>query len=529
MRCVACVAAVVVVAMMAGLVKAYPVSGPLSLDQVAEKADIVVKVKAIESKEVKDEWFRDYSRQGFGVFETTFQKISVIQGEVQEEKIRFRHYDETPQDSRRGMPQWYHFETGKSYLVFAAKGDVDGTFRQLWQDHTTIADQGAFRCADDKATAKEASVKEVVWKELTGLLGSEKVEDVCYGIMRIVQMSRWTNDFKEVDAMAAILPLMASKDREVALAVISWVGGESPVMLEVGSPQWLGAKGKNPFCRRGIRAWEKMTNELATQHMAKLMAASESEDGVVRAAAIRAMLLGKGGPGAERLRKWTVDQSAAVRAAAACLWAEMESKESTDMLAVLAGDGDANVRMAGAYAIGYGQREELVPMLEQLLADKDEEVRRGTVLAILSLEPKVTKEVMERHTKEARYELVFRVALGAADPSGRREDLGRLLANPPKGEWYYISPPPLYTAWDILMDEVSKADMEEVKAGKWDVCLDGLDSPSQYAGFGPYQRLYEFYWKAGMFDRAKAFRDKAMERMKGRDIDRIFKEIDGRE
>ena len=95
--------------------------------------------------------------------QTQFKVVSVLKGKSPGTTLTFRHYDENPRPQGPAyQPQCYHFEPGKTYVVFAKKGEVAGIYRQLWTAHTIKEDQGVFLCADDKPVTA-GTVKEVVW------------------------------------------------------------------------------------------------------------------------------------------------------------------------------------------------------------------------------------------------------------------------------------------------------------------------------------------------------------------------------
>jgi hypothetical protein len=129
-----------------GVALGYLVGLPLSLEKLESEADLVFKGTAISSELAQDEWFKPYA--GFVAKETEFRIISVLKGEVPVAKLRFRHYDEDklPQ-GRMFQPQYYHFEAGRTYLVFAKRSESAGFFRQFQANHRGKEDQRARYCA----------------------------------------------------------------------------------------------------------------------------------------------------------------------------------------------------------------------------------------------------------------------------------------------------------------------------------------------------------------------------------------------
>jgi hypothetical protein len=136
----------------------YLVGPPLSLDKLAAEADLIFKGTAVSGSPVQDEWFKPCA--GFVSQETQFKVISVLKGDAPGAALRFRHYDESkiPQ-GRVFQPQYYHFEAGRTYLVFAKRSETAGVFRQARANHTGKEDQGVLLCPDDQPITAE-SVKE---------------------------------------------------------------------------------------------------------------------------------------------------------------------------------------------------------------------------------------------------------------------------------------------------------------------------------------------------------------------------------
>jgi len=120
----------------ADMARGYLVGPALSLDKLTEEADIIFKGRAVSGGPVQDEWFKPYN--GFIACQTEFKVVSVSKGEARSDKVMFRHYDQSPDP--RGywfQPQYYHFEAGSTYIVFAKRSGPDGVVRQLWMNHNS--------------------------------------------------------------------------------------------------------------------------------------------------------------------------------------------------------------------------------------------------------------------------------------------------------------------------------------------------------------------------------------------------------
>ena len=127
----------------------YAVGPPLSLEKLTAEADLVFKGTVLSAEPVQDEWFKPCP--GFAARETAFKVISVIKGEAPGATLRFRHYDQDPRtQGYMFQPQYYHFEKGRSYIVFAKRSGTAGVFRQIQANHTGKEDQGALLCPGDQ-------------------------------------------------------------------------------------------------------------------------------------------------------------------------------------------------------------------------------------------------------------------------------------------------------------------------------------------------------------------------------------------
>src|SRR5688572_32326890 len=97
----------------------YMVAPAVPMEALVKEADVVLKGTALSSAKVQDDSFKAYPH--WAVFSTRLKVISVLKGELAEGEVEFRHYDADP-DSKVGYmfsPQTYHFEQGRSYVVFA--------------------------------------------------------------------------------------------------------------------------------------------------------------------------------------------------------------------------------------------------------------------------------------------------------------------------------------------------------------------------------------------------------------------------
>lgn len=528
--------------------KAYPVGFALSLDKLAEQSDFIAKVQAVDSEEAKDEAFTDYTNQGFAVFATKLKVISVLKGDASLATITFHHYDDKPNGflGRFFSPQVYHFTPGQCYLIFAKKSDDPKVFRTFALNQTTQEDQGLVRAIDAAPLAKHSTVKDAIWHELTALAASKDPADVVYAINHLDSFSNQTDarndrksDFPRKDALAAISPLFADPNPTVASAALNVIGRGSPYAS--GDPRsWLATVGKGQSLKRGMGTYPAdYFNSSAFECRAQLLAVANSvrarahfSNAETRAQAIRALGRSRKDEAdadlLEPLRAWTGDDEPAVRAAAAMLWCDFPSREATVRIHVLASDKSPIVRAAAAYAIGCLQLTDFLPQLDQLLDDEDAAVARAAAIGLISFDPKRAAAVLKGRLSDERYFVPFANALAESDPAAYRDELVRVISSPPNPAENLTSQMPEYTAWEILMGYISGCNVADIRSGKLDKYVDALESPPNI-GSGPYQTLYRFYSEHQLRDRMESFRQKAIKKNLGYDIDLYFKQIDGRQ
>jgi hypothetical protein len=521
--------------------KAYPVGPALPLDKLAEQSDFIAKVQAVASEETKDETFTDYTNQGFAVFATKLKVISVLKGDASLAEISFHHYDDKPNGmGRMFSPQVYHFTPGQCYLLFAKKSDDPKMFRTFALFHTMQEDQGLIRAAD-AAPLGNRSVKEAIWHELTSLTASKDPADVIYAIKHLDRLSSQPafvqpgskEEYPRKAFLAAISPLLANDDPAIAAAALGAIGGSGPYWSD--DPRWwLASVGKGKLLSRGLSTFPTdYFNSSAHECREQLLnVASSKAAPQTRSQAIRALGRSRKNEAdtelLEPLRAWTGDDEPAVRAAAVMLWSDFPSREATVRIHVLASDKSPIVRAAAAYAIGCLQLTDFLPQLDQLLDDEDAAVARAAAISLISFDPKRATAVLKGRLSDERYFVPFANALAEGDPAAYRDELVRVISSQPNPAENLTSQMPEYTAWEIMMGYISGCNVADIRSGKLDKYVDALESPPNI-GSGPYQTLYRFYNEHQLRDRMESFRQKAIKKNLGYDIDVYFKQIDGRQ
>jgi len=510
--------------------RGYPVGPPASLEKLTAEADIVFKGTAISSEPVQDKWFQPYA--DFVAKETQFKVVSVIKGNSPGDKLLFRHYDEDPQPrGRMFQPQYYHFEPGRTCVVFAKKGDPAGIFRQLWAYHTDKEDQGVLLCGDDKPITGK-TVKEVLWNELTTMLASKDANDVVYAIGQIDRMSGvqgrfdCLSDFDRKDVLAAVRGLMANRKSKVAQAVIGLVGTHNPYMSDERTLFWLATVGS--AAAPGIGKMDPKTRnvggELYRQDLVALADGKAPDE--TRAMAIRALGLVREPSLQEPIERWLLDPIPAVRASATLLLADFPGPETCRHLTVLAGDAVPEVRECVARAAGFAQQAEMAEVLAKLLVDKEFNVRQAAAMSLLSFSPKneAIAAIFRANLGNEEFNPLFLIALAREKPAGYLDALAKAVEEKPEPRNFWGGQIPAFTAWEILFRYLQAQPGDDVRSGKFDRCLDAMEKVGNYSSSEP-RDIYAFYLQRGMTERAKKFRQEA-KKAASYDLDYFFKQVD---
>jgi len=515
----------------AGMAHGYPVGPAASLEMLTLEADIIFKGTAVSSGPAQDDWFKPY--HGFVIRETQFKVISIIKGKKLGDKLMFRHYDGDPQQpyGRMFEPQHYHFEPGRTYVVFAAKGGPAGIFRQLWMYHKTKADQGVLLCVGDKPVNGK-TVEEVLWSELVAMLASARADDIVYAIGQLDQMSadqgRWdgVSDFDRKDVLAAVQRLLASREPKIAQAAITLVGSHNPYMSDERTLHWLAAVGsaKAP----GIGAMDpKMKNlggELYWKNLVTLADGKAPDE--TRAMAIRALGLAREPSLKKPIERWLADSSPAIRASVVLLLADFPGPEACRHLTALAGDGAPEVRRCVAHAIGFGQQAKLADVLAKLLADKEFKARQAAAMSLLSFSPKdeAIAAIFRANLENEEFKPLFLVALAREKPAEYLDALATAVEKKTEPREFWGGQIPAFTAWEILFRYLQAQSAEDLRSGKYDRYLDAMEKVGNYSSSEP-RDIYAFYLQRGMTERAGKFRQEAKKAV-SYDLDYFFKQVD---
>lgn len=526
-RCTMLLAAML---MWANVARGYPVAPPLNLEKLAADADIIFKGTVVASRPVQDEWFKPC--RGFVPRETQFNVISVLQGESPGKTFHFRHYDEssTPQ-GRMYQPQYYHFETNSTYIVFAKQGGDVGVYRQLWKNHRGRDDQGVLLCSNDQPLTA-MPVKQSIWNELTAMLSSSNVRNVTYAIRQLDQMSggrgefEGTEDFDRTKVLAVVRGLMSNADSKIAQAAITVVGSHNPYLSDQLAKFWLATVGSaevpglsttdpNRKNTGGDLYWQDLVTIADGNASAETRSRAILALGLVREPALR-----------DAINRWLADAEATVRSSATVLLADFPGMDTTQQLTVLAKDPAPMVRAGVARAIGFTQQRSLVEVLGALLADEDSKVRRAASESLLSFSPKdqTVAGVLQANLGKAEFEPLFLNALARENPEPYLDALSRVVKEKTRPKNWGGGETPAFTAWKILFRYIQTQPTEVLNSGKVERYLDAMEKVGSYSSSNP-RDIYAFYILRGMTDRAKKFREMA-NKASTYDLDYYFKQVD---
>ena len=508
----------------------HPVGRPLNVEILTAEADIVFKGTVVSSELVQDVWFKPLP--DFGVHETTFAVISVIKGDAPGATLRFRHYDEDPES--RGhffLPQYYHFQSNRTYVVFAKGTEAVAGYRQLRADHTGKADQGVLLCLDNKPVLAK-TVREALWDELMHMLKDTDVSNVTYAISQLDQMSDGpgrfdgTQDFDRTNVLTLVRDKMTDSDSRIAQAAITVVGSRNPYMSNertvfwlatVGSAKMTGFAEMDPKMRNtgGERYWKELASIADSDSQAETRAMAVRALGLVREPALR-----------EAIDGWLVDKAPAVRAAATVLITDFPGTNANQKITVMANDPESKVRECAARAIGYSQQKEMVVVLGRLLADQDREVRRVASICLLSFSPKIeaVAGVLHANLSNKEFEPLFLNALARENSEPYLDALARVVQemnDPVNWRGRRLS---ALTTWKILFTYLQRQSTEVLNSGSVDRYLDAIEKYGSSSSSEP-RDVYAFYILRGMNERAKRFRERA-NRVATYDLDYYFKQVD---
>ena len=491
-------AAVMIVALSATRASGYAVGPAVALAQLAKTADLVCKATVVADRPTTDAWFEPLP--GFEVRDTELRVVSVVKGAKGVKLVHFHHYAPTSGPAMYA-PQSYRFTTGRSYLVFAAKG-TGGVYRQVSKSHTAKEDQGVMLAADARPH-RGKTITEVVWAELQALLASTTSDDVVTAIAQLDEMSGGRDtklaDFERPVALAAIRPLITSKDTAIATAAITVFGADSPYFVDADAAYWLAGIGKGTIPGLGPRTpTPHPTADVAVKEL--IAVADSSPSAELRGLAIRALGRSRAIPAAT-IETWSRDRDPAIRRAAVLVSAELADHT---VIAATKADTAEVVRQAVALAIGFSGDSALLPLLDPLLKDAAPTVRMAAAMSLLAFSVANAAPVMKANLT-SEFRPLFVNALAHYNPQPYLAMLAEVIEKRLQPTTWWGGTIPAGDSWKLLFDYVKARPAAELTAGTLDASLDALEKMQWFSSSEP-RDLYALYLRRGLPARAKRFR-----------------------
>ena len=520
----------------AGFVRGYLVGPAVPLDDLAGQADLIFQGTVVSSKTVDDPAFP--ATPGFSVQETDFQPAWPIKGgRSLHGEIKFRHYAIAPASG--GMmyaPQHYEFEPGKAYLVFARQppGSPPDVCRQIWMSSTGMDDEGVLLCFR-AAPFGHGPMKDLFWRDLTGLLKSSDPKDVIYAVRHLDLFSGGNGSldrfgtlsvFQRLDVLVTIHELIDHPDPAVAQATLLVVGSHNPYMTRERAQFWLATVGSANT--PGFAKMDPgMVNEGGLIYWREIAAVVDGKaDEATRALAVTALGLVREPSLQGSVARWLADPGARVRSAAVLLLADYPALASPDRFVSLAGDADLEIRISTAFAIGFGQLVDDAGVLTRLMADPEAKVRQAASMSLLSFSPQDERiaKIFRDNLTNKEFGPLFLVALAQENPGENLDLLTQEVekktdpANWPGGQI------PAYTASHLLYNYLETQPVADLKAGKFDRALNALEIWQPNYSVDP-QFVYALELRCGLTERARKFRV-AVDKTSPYDLETFFKRAD---
>ncbi len=504
---------------------AYPVGVALGLSELVEQADLICKVVVVDSEPAEESPYRE--SPGFKALATRLQLIEAYKGVLTAKEVTFLHL--APSKDGMGfryMPQYYQFEPGKPYILFAKKTDRGGVYQMLWENHKSKEDQGLVRAANTDKHGK-VSIRDVLWAELTKLLESKNAAERKYALSQLDQMSGGGYEplkhFDREKVMEAIESLVRSDDSEVAKQAIQALGSRNPFIASGAAPGYLLVIGKGHI--PGYGKWNVTENVGGRKFWKSLAAVADSDaETELRALAIRALGLARNPEIKERLVHWLDDPQPQVRQAAAMLLADFPDLAKPKTIRRLAKDREPLVRAGVAKAIGFGQFRDHLHLLGVLINDPDPNVAQMAALSLLSFPLDGAQMTLQANLEHPEYGCLIVNALARDNPEMYLEPLCEIVRKNLLPKHWWGGSTPWGVSWNILFKYVQSRPAEELKKGKHKEVLETLESPRYFSSSEP-RDLYALYIQRGMTEQAKSFRQRCRKRLTY-DIDYYFKQVD---
>lgn len=484
------------------------------LEEIEREADLVFKGQVLSTTETTNSAFRVSSLK---VKATRFKIISVLKGDSPTNEISFEHYSGY---GARGFawsgpspPAFLKFETGKSYLVFAARMDkpssyyspaaditnVPGRFRQI-ADVPKTSDEGAIRTLDAHPI-KNFTVKEAHWFELNLLLNDSNPTNQLYAIdklegmfLRGGQYEEWrrSDDFKRQRVLTALLPLVTNQNEQVATRAISCFAASSNAVVQL-----------EPFADALIKVANNSTSA------ARRLTAIDALSGIDCDAVSNSL--------AQLLQN--ADEN--IRVGATGLLPRFQKEFAESALQEHSTDASPKVRAAVADAIGNGKIIVLLPTLEKLWNDTNN-VHTSAGNALLKFDIDQVSNILTAHLNDEGFRESYLCKLAEKNTAPWLTNLVAVLKVRRERNWeqaqtsgikettnYFHALMSLsgtdFNCWNIIHDYLVNLPDSAFAGGKLDWCLDVLEDAGNTGSREPVM-LYELYKSKGLNERAAIFR-----------------------
>ncbi|MBW7864972.1 MAG: HEAT repeat domain-containing protein [Candidatus Hydrogenedentes bacterium] len=495
-------------------------------------SDIIVKAEAVATGH------RDGASKY--EYETELRIISSIKGAPAGDRVLFQHFTSSKDEFREHMPigglrAYVHFETGRVYVIFAAKTDVPGTYKQVEQSgllsmRNMNQSPTVILAANDQPFGNGNSVESIIWNELTSLLNSGITADVIYAIGQY-DPGEWVRGgwnhttpfygFSREKVLNEIQHLMLSPDAGIAKAAVYETGRESPYIADGWGAYWTPRRinGECFDLMFGPEPPESPNQDVQERWRVLCAVANgkrgdgpDSGNGTVSNAELRSLAIRALGHAElpqlyEHIARWVTDPEPVVRAAAAILLNDFQCDEASALIAKLAADENGGVREKAALSICFSRRPELLQPLIGMLADPAPEVRKTAGQSLLAFPFEKIMPTLEAYQDDPYYGPDFTNLLAAKNPEKYLDRLSRIIGSE-KNESVLFFLTPDSKSWEIYYHYIQRQNDERINLPEMSGSFDLLED---YALKGHPSRvvtLVNFYNVRGLSARAASLMER---------------------
>jgi hypothetical protein len=323
------------------------------LEEMEREADLIFKGRVISSTPITNAPFPDWGKS----HDTRLEVISVLKGNLSTKAVDFLHLTHGPNFwSGPAPPPNFALNVGESYIIFAVNAEKPDWLYTPSSNYVARADVFRQLMKGEVPTHTLDSrplgvlpVKEAHWCELNLLLNDSNPTNQLYAIEKLDSLSfagrqddqwRHSEDFKRINILCALLPLVTNQNEKVASRAINCFATESnaAAVLEPFARALIKVAddGASSSLRLdAINALSGTQFEAVSNSLTELL---ENSDENIRSRAIGLLMLYPGDFSEQTLRRHATDESPKIRAAV-------------------------------ADAIGNGKIAGLLPTLQKLLSD----------------------------------------------------------------------------------------------------------------------------------------------------------------